>query len=270
MLSSEDTDISIIHPGSSHRYSDNIRKTYYALQGEANVSASNCSKVVSTFARELFNFDITENDLPCKSTSTTFAMEAHVIVQHQVIDEIKKSDYFMFGSDATSRQKSHHLEQHIKLSNGKNLSLGFCHIASDDSDTLLEKCIDVFNTMCSTYCNDSLEDQSFLFKDVIRKMKCLMSDRASVMKCFDAKVAKFKYDLLEGEDCSTHFLFCNAHFLLALSFSAEQAVSDIEKDLTQDGSKLGRDCLMEFKSFQSNNEGASVKSYQDGSRMFWS
>ena len=31
---------------SSHRYSDAVRRCYYALQGEGNVSASNCSKVV--------------------------------------------------------------------------------------------------------------------------------------------------------------------------------------------------------------------------------
>ncbi|GFO35966.1 hypothetical protein PoB_006247100 [Plakobranchus ocellatus] len=36
--------IKIREDGSSHRYSDDVRKTFYALQGEANVPATNCSK----------------------------------------------------------------------------------------------------------------------------------------------------------------------------------------------------------------------------------
>ena len=44
-----------------------------------------------------------------------------------------------------------------------------------------------------------------------------MSDRAAVMKAFDEKMHQFKLSLLGTESTSTHFLYCNAHFLLALS-----------------------------------------------------
>ena len=166
----------------------------------------------------------------------------------------------MFASDATSRQKAHYLEQHIQLSNGKVLFLGFSQIASDNSETLLEKCSSMFHKLCLIHCssNDE-EDLSSLFKETSSKLKCLMSDRTSVMKFFDKKFAQYQYDLLDGEDCSTHFLFCNAHFLLALSAAAEIAISTAEKDMTEGGEKLRRDANCVYKSFENCSESAAVR-----------
>lgn len=53
-----------------------------------------------------------------------------------------------------------------------------------------------------------------IFKSVICKMKCLMPDRASVMKSYGKKVVDFKSSLLGEEESVTQFLYCNAHFLL--------------------------------------------------------
>lgn len=59
------------------------------MQGEANVSASNSAKVVSTVSRELFNINV-ESNLLCISTALSFSAEASVIAMHQVGDAIKK------------------------------------------------------------------------------------------------------------------------------------------------------------------------------------
>ena len=255
----KESEVKIREDGSSHRYSDDIRRAFYTLQGQDNVAASNCSAVVSTVAKILFHTDLSKDKLPSKTTALNFANEAGVIAQHQVVDEIKKSDHFMFASDATSRQKAHYLEQHIQLSNGKVLFLGFSQIASDNSETLLEKCSSMFHKLCLIHCSSNDDDLSSLFKETISK---LMSDRASVMKSFDKKFAQYKYDLLDGEDCSTHFLFCNAHFLLALSAAAEKAISTVEKDMTEGGEKLGRDANYVYKSFENCSESAAVRSIQ--------
>ena len=170
-----ENNIKMREEGSSHRYSNNIRQTYYALQGEGNVAASNCSSVVATVAKHMFNTNLNKEDLPCKTSALNFSNEASVIAHHQVVDEIKKCDHFMFASDATSRQKAHYLEQHIQLSNGKVLSLGFSEIASDDSDTLVERCSTMFTKLCHVYCKSSDDDLSSLFKEVIKKMKSLLS-----------------------------------------------------------------------------------------------
>ena len=55
--------------------------------------------------------------------------QAHIIAKQQVADEILNCQHFTFACDATSRQKAHYLEQHIVLSNGKTMSLGFSEIA---------------------------------------------------------------------------------------------------------------------------------------------
>ena len=246
--------------GSSHRYTDEVRKTFYALQGESNVPAGNCSKIVETVAKNLFGQNIPKCDLPSSSTSLNFSNEAHVIAKHQAAEEILNSDHFTYASDATSRQKVHYLERHIILSNGKQLSLGFSEIACDDSQTLLEQCVSLFKDLCEIYCLDDEEiDANDLLKDVIKKMMCLLSDRAAVMKAFNAKVAKFKEELLGGEDFSTHFVFCNAHFLLALSAAAENALQSVEKVIVSDGGALGRDSSSKFVRFSTVTESAALR-----------
>lgn len=51
-------------------------------------------------------------------------------------------------------------------------------------------------------------------------MFATMSDRASVNKGFNAKLAEYRKDQL-GSETDLPFLFCNAHFLLRLSSACE-------------------------------------------------
>ena len=255
----ESDNLTLRNDGSSHRYSDNVRRTYYALQGEANVAATNCSKVVEIVSKHLFQTEFQES-LPSASTSLNFSNEAHIIAKQQVASEILSNHHFTFACDATSRQKAHYLEQHIVLSNGKTLSLGFSEIASDDSETLLEKCVGIFNDICKVYCLDETAvEEDKLQKEIIRKLQCLLSDRAAVMKAFDSKMLKYKVDLLGGEDCTIHFLFCNAHFLLALSTAAEEAIRSIEESYQEEGGKLGRDGKSSFARFSAASECAAIR-----------
>ena len=116
----------------------------------------------------------------------------------------------------------------------------------------------LFKDLCEMYCLDDA-DGNVLLKDIIRKMTCLLSDRAAVMKAFDAKMSKYKEELLEGEECSTYFLFCNAHFLLALSSAAENALHEFEKEAVDEGRKLGRDSSSKFISFSTAAESAAMR-----------
>ena len=111
VVESEDN-LTLSDDDSSNRYSNNVRQTYYALQGEANVAATNCSKVVEIVGKHMFNIEFQEN-LPSASTSLNFNREAHIVAKQQVASEILTSDHFTFACDATSRQKAHYLEQHI-------------------------------------------------------------------------------------------------------------------------------------------------------------
>ena len=79
------------------------------------------------------------------------------------------------------------------------------------------------------------------------------------MKAFDSKMLKYKVDLLGGEDCTIHFLFCNAHFLLALSTAAEEAIRSIEESYQEEGGKLGRDGKSSFARFSAASECAAIR-----------
>ncbi|GFR88386.1 hypothetical protein ElyMa_000768900 [Elysia marginata] len=179
------------------------------------------------------------------------------------LTEILNSDHFTHvthASDATSRQKAHFIEQHIILSDGKQLSLGFSQIACDDSETLLEKCVAFFKDLREVHCSEDDDvDGNECLKDVIRKMSCLLSDRAAVNKAFNSKMSAYKEELLDGEDCTMHFIFCNAHFMLALSSAAENALHNVEKQYFNDGSKLGRDSCSKSSNFSTATESAALR-----------
>lgn len=48
-------------------HSQDLRKTFYALQDEANVAAGNCSRVVEIVAKHFFNTNLEISDLPSAS-----------------------------------------------------------------------------------------------------------------------------------------------------------------------------------------------------------
>ncbi|GFN87124.1 hypothetical protein PoB_001363000 [Plakobranchus ocellatus] len=243
-----------------NQFSDNIRLTYMALQGEANVAASNCTKVVQIVSQHMFNTNLASSDLPSCSAALNFADEAHHVSKYQIVDYIRKSNHFTLATDGTSRQKKHFIERHIILDDGTAMSVGFTEVASDDAQTLLEKTIDMFNDLCEVYTtSNKITDSDQLLKEIVVKMKSLMSDRASVMKLFDKRIAEFKNDLL-GEETSTHFLFCNAHFLLGLSKATEDALKIIETDIIEaDNKPLGRDTDSTFSNFVNSVESAACR-----------
>lgn len=72
-------------------------------------------------------------------------------------------------------------------------------------------------------------------------------------------MASFKDNLLGGEDSSTHYIYCNAHFLLALSTAVEESVLIVEQGLTEIGEKLGRDADSAFENWSNKGESAAVR-----------
>ena len=79
------------------------------------------------------------------------------------------------------------------------------------------------------------------------------------MKAFDSKMLKYKKDLLGGKNYSILFLFCNAHFLLALSSAAEDGIKKSEEQYLGEGEKLGRDKKSSCSRFSSSAESAAIR-----------
>ncbi|XP_012946168.1 uncharacterized protein LOC101863077 [Aplysia californica] len=252
----------------NNTYSDAVRVTYMALQGEAYVAASKCSTVVKIIAKHLFDTELSQKDLPCKQSALNMSNEGNFLSRSQVVEEIRANEHFTFATDETSRQKRRYLERHIVLSNSGMMSLGFQEVASETADTLLEKSICLINELCDVYCSQNetvLRDS--LFKEILSKMKCLMSDRASVMKLFDKKLANYKKEVL-GTDCSTHFLFCNAHFLLGVSLTAEEVLKEISKEFANSDIKLGRDASDRFSRLANSTETPALRVVRAAADVF--
>ena len=222
-------------------FSNDVRLTYMSLQGEASVSASNCSKVINIVSKYLYRQEIPLESLPSIQTALNMATEGQYLSKQHVIESILHNPHFMLGTDGTSRDKRQFIEQHIVLSDGNTMSLGFTEVSSDNAQNLLEKTMDLLHELSNIYCEkDEEAKKDQIFKEILSKLKCLMSDRAPVMKLFNRKIAEFKKDMV-GEDVHTHFLYCNAHVLLGISSVVEPVIKEMEEKWTEDGERLGRD-----------------------------
>ncbi|GFO24639.1 hypothetical protein PoB_005114400 [Plakobranchus ocellatus] len=122
---------------------------------------------------------------------------------------------------------------------------------------LLMTSVTASKNLSTIYCEGEADiNEEKVFKEIIEKLKCLMSNRAVVMKSFDSKMAAFKNELL-GKESSTYFIFCNAHFVLGLSTAASVAAKVVEDEFKTTGSKLGRDASSSFNAFSNSVETAS-------------
>ena len=239
-------------------YSDNVRQLYMALQGEANVAASQASKVVQLVSKHLFKKDLSLDELPCPRTCLNFMTEANHIAKQHIVSEIRDNNHFTYGTDGTSRSKKHYMEHHIVLDNGSTLSVGFSEVADDRADTLLEKSLDIFDELSDVYCQtEKGSDKNEIFQCILSKLMSLMSDRAANMKLFNKNMLQHKKNLL-GEDATLHFLYCNAHFLIGLAGETEKTVRCQESYLEEtSGVKLGRASQSAFKHWSSEETAAS-------------
>ena len=228
--------------GSSNNvFSDAVRLTYMSLQGEANVSASNCSKVVNIISKYLYKKEIPLESLPSTQTALNMATEGQYLSKQHAVETILQCPHFMLGTDGTSRDKRQYIERHIQLSDGNVMSLGFTEVSSDNAQNLLEKTVELLQELTTIYYEkEEAAERDAIFKEILSKMKCLMSDRAAVMKLFNKKISELKMDTI-GEDADTNFLYCNAHFLLGIASIVEPTIKEMEEKCTENGERLGRD-----------------------------
>ncbi|GFS27350.1 nucleoprotein TPR-like [Elysia marginata] len=226
-----------------NRFSNAIRRTVIALISTCNVSPSQCSKCIQAVARELFGINWTLKDLPSEQTLRDITDEAHVLSKLLMAEKLQQSK-FILHLDGTSRDKRKIVGHQVTLENGDTLSLGYVDVATEDAATLLDVTISILRELGEIYAP---AEQDLVFRDILRKLKGTMTDRASVMK-------KFSKDLetacKSSFDCSEDlvFLHCNAHFLLGLSSQIDAALKAVESELDK---KLGRDAFSKFAKYKS-------------------
>ncbi|GFR82131.1 LOW QUALITY PROTEIN: hypothetical protein ElyMa_002357600 [Elysia marginata] len=232
--------------GQFNQFSDDMRKTVMSLEGEAGVAASKCPVVIDIVSKNLFHQTL---DLPHWTTANKMVEEAHAIAKMHVAEEVLANQNVTLHSDATSRQKKKYVGQQITLDSGRNLSLGFVEVATEDAQTLLEVTTNILQELSQLMGE---EDQQEVLKTMLKKVCTTMSDRASVMKSFNKKFEDFRKDRL-GEEVQTNFLYCNAHYLLGLSGACEDAVKEVEGEMEE---PLGRDKSAMFKNWKADESAA--------------
>ena len=211
---------------------------------------SKCRTVIKAVAKNLFNTDIADKDIPCLQTALNVADEGHVLAKYQAAEQMLNVDNFTFHSDGTSRNGMKIVGHQISLDTGKTLSLGLATVATEDASTLHEVTVHLLEEITDIYSSDKSEDEkNQVFHSLLSNLTNVMSDRASVMKCFDRKLEHFLQSEL-GHDARLQFLHCNDHFLLGLSRASEIALQKIEETIQEIIQRLGRDKLTKFQWFK--------------------
>ncbi|GFR88074.1 hypothetical protein ElyMa_006091600 [Elysia marginata] len=154
-------------------------------------------------------------------------------------------------------RKKKYVGQQLTLDDGRLLSTGFREVATEDAQTMIEDTVEMIEELSELYGDDEKDDLFFL--QLLKNITSTLSDRASVVKSFSQNFGEMK-NLMLGENKRTNFLFCNAHFLLGLSSSCEQAVKEVEAQMiSETGQVLGRDKSPVFKSWCNGGESAALR-----------
>ncbi|GFO27461.1 hypothetical protein PoB_005396600 [Plakobranchus ocellatus] len=131
---------------------------------------------------------------------------------------------FVLHLDGTSRDKKKIVGHQVTLDNGDTLSLGYTDVATEDAATLLDVTISILRELGEIHDPDH---QETIFREIISKLQCTVTDRASVMKKFCKDLNDTCQSTLSNNEEMT-FLHCNAHFLLGLSSGCDGALKTVE------------------------------------------
>ena len=174
-----------------------------------------------------------------------------MLAKIQATQRILRVSHCTMHMDGMSRGSKKIVGQQITLNTGETLSLGFTPTASEDAATLLEMTIHQLQEMGDLYCDATDDNKDQVFKALLKKLTSFMTDRAAVMKKFDADLLQFIRTQV-GQETAVHFLRCNAHYLLGLSQSTELALQAAEKAARETAPvALGRDQHAKFGFFKS-------------------
>ena len=78
------------------------------LQGDGNVPAGKCTKVIQIIAENLSKTTFDDKVLPCQQTALNTADEGHVLVKIQATEQmLTAANYMLMEPDGMARRSSH-------------------------------------------------------------------------------------------------------------------------------------------------------------------
>jgi hypothetical protein len=248
--------IELRREGLGRPYIDDVEKCVMKLCCELDVPTTKVGDVIGTVCKLIFN-KVDIDSLPSASTANNMVDRAHILSKLQVAEGIMESERWDLHGDGTSRDGKKILGQQVTLDSGQTLSGGFSSVAVEDGVTLLDNVILMMEELSDLF---GAEEKEAVYKEMMRKMFAVMSDRSSVNKAFNNQLEMYRETLLGEESVGLHFLYCNAHFLLGLANNCEGVLKELEKELVKDiGHGLGRDAEAKFGRFSSSGESAAAR-----------
>ena len=236
-------------------FTSDVTKCVIELMGEADVAASRCGQVISIVAKHMYQQQVHERDLISIRTALRFADKGHVLAKEHIACEVT-TDTFDLHADGTSRDSKKYVGHQVTTASGRQLSLGFTPVHTEDTSTLLDVAIKMLDELSFVHED---ENPQASFRDILSNLVATMSDRASVMKSYNCALNKKRQEEL-GTSENIEFLHCNAHFLLGLSSVIEKVLKSIEDSLSEaQGTRLGRDSLPLFSRFSNSSEAATAR-----------
>ena len=111
-------------------------------------------------------------------------------VTHEVLEALteNKFDLHVVG---TSLDQKKILGHQVTLGDSQKLSLGFTTIAKEDSQSLLDITLQLFQEITDVSMG-SEEEKNKMVRDIFKNMTSCMSDRAATMKLFKQKLSSMK------------------------------------------------------------------------------
>ena len=249
----------------SNKFTDSVEMRSMELVGECEVSSKRVGRVIQCVSKWLFGKKVSHKELPCSSTVLNYTDRAHVLGKYHIAEAATSTERFDLHTDGTSRDQKHFIGKQLTLDSGYTMSVGFTPVVVENATSLLDNVISMLDELSDIYAEENSTEKQSVFRTLLGKMFATMSDRCSVNKSFNVKLSEYKKEHL-GLEVDTHFLFCNAHFLLGLSTAAEETLNQLEKDLEKDlGHRLGRDDIPKFQRFKHASGSATCRFVRTGS-----
>ena len=161
--------------------------------------------------------------VPSASTISRCAYEVGALADLQAAEFMLKANSLTILWDATTL-KGDHLDAIQVSSDTDILAITTDKLPGGRSDDYAEHIVDAIRHLVDVYCAHHGKDPVVLFREVISKWKCTLSDRASVNHCTVQKLQdQFDIELIE--------LNCNLHPLECVASTARDALLKHEREM---------------------------------------
>lgn len=172
---------------SENKYSFELRECIYDLLS-LNVSASNCSKVISSVLK-LVNKKVEK--LPSSTTILNMNVERLILSQQQINEKLPDEDNVTIYTDETTKFGTKYSGYHVSDNRGQMYVLGMRQILTKSGQDTLS----VFEEILQDI-NDRSSEANDVAKRILVNITATMSDRASTELKFNSLLESLRAEVL--------------------------------------------------------------------------